>query len=159
MSYYILERTQLLPITLPEAWKFFSAPGNLKHITPAYMGFEVLSDSGSETMYPGQIISYYVKPLFGIKIFWMTEITHVKDQEYFIDEQRFGPYQFWHHTHFFREVPGGVEMRDLVHYRLPFSPIGKLVHTLMVKKQLKQIFDFRNQVLEALFGKFPGQPS
>jgi ligand-binding SRPBCC domain-containing protein len=100
-----------------------------------------------------------VKPLFGIKIFWMTEITHVKNQEYFIDEQRFGPYQFWHHTHFFREVPGGVEMRDLVHYRLPFCPIGKLVHTLMVKKQLKKIFDFRNQVLEARFGKFPGLPS
>jgi ligand-binding SRPBCC domain-containing protein len=118
------------------------------------MGFEVLSDSGSEKMYAGQVITYYVKPLLGLKLFWMTEITHVREQEYFVDEQRFGPYSLWHHTHFFKAVPGGVEMRDLVHYKLPFGFLGRLAHYLFVKKQLHGIFEFRRKVLEDRFGKF-----
>ena len=154
MSYHVLKRTQQLPISITEAWEFFSAPGNLKIITPPYMGFEVISDSDSKKMYAGQIITYYVKPVLNLKMFWMTEITHVKEPEYFIDEQRFGPYQFWHHTHFFREIPGGVEMRDLVHYRLPLGPFGKLMNALLVKKQLAAIFDFRTNVLEERFGKY-----
>jgi ligand-binding SRPBCC domain-containing protein len=103
---YLLERTQTLPVSLEEAWGFFSAPGNLAHITPPEMHFEVLSESGNGKLYPGQIITYYVRPLLGWRFFWMTEITHVRDREYFVDEQRMGPYAFWHHTHFFRSVPG-----------------------------------------------------
>ncbi|MDQ4139864.1 MAG: SRPBCC family protein [Bacteroidota bacterium] len=154
MSHYVLKRTQKLPISLDLAWDFFSSPDNLAEITPPYMGFEVLSNSDSVKMYPGQIITYYVKPLFNIKLFWMTEITHVAEKKYFVDEQRFGPYAMWHHTHFFKEIPGGVEMRDQVHYKLPFGPLGALVHALFVKKQLQGIFAYRHQVLEKRFGKF-----
>lgn len=146
MANYMLKRVQVLPMSLDQAWEFFSNPANLNRITPAYMDFKILSNSG-EKMYPGQIITYKVKPLLGIPIFWMTEITHVKDKEYFIDEQRRGPYAFWHHTHIFKSVPGGVEMTDLVHYRLPFGFIGKLLHRLFVKKQLNSIFDHRLSVL------------
>jgi ligand-binding SRPBCC domain-containing protein len=154
MSNYILKRSQALPITLDEAWDFFSAPGNLKAITPPYMGFEVISDSDSEKMYAGQIITYFVKPVFNFKLFWMTEITHVKEKKYFVDEQRVGPYALWHHTHYFEEIPGGVLMKDLVHYKLPFGVLGKLAHTLFVKGQLEGIFAFRHKVLQERFGKF-----
>jgi ligand-binding SRPBCC domain-containing protein len=152
MSNYILKRSQKLPITLTEAWEFFSAPGNLKVITPPYMGFEVISDSDSQKMYAGQIITYYVKPVFNLKLYWMTEITHVQEKHYFVDEQRIGPYALWHHTHFFEEIPGGVLIKDLVHYKLPFGPLGKLVHSLFVKKQLEDIFTFRQKVLKERFG-------
>ncbi|MGV3640017.1 MAG: SRPBCC family protein [Adhaeribacter sp.] len=151
MSLYLLERTQFLPVSLEEAWAFFSAPGNLAHITPPEMGFEVLSESGTGSIYPGQIITYYVRPLLGLRFFWMTEITHVKDREYFVDEQRAGPYSFWHHTHFFRPVAGGVEMRDQVYYKLPFGLLGKLAHALVVRQKLAAIFDFRYQYLEKRF--------
>ncbi len=151
--YHYIESFQTLPISLDEAWDFFSSPANLSKITPAYMGFEVISNSNSEVMYPGQIITYYVRPVFNMKLFWMTEITHVKDKEYFIDEQRFGPYVLWHHSHFFKAIPGGVEMRDQVYYKLPFGPLGNLAHSLFVKSQLKGIFDYRFKVLEERFGK------
>jgi ligand-binding SRPBCC domain-containing protein len=151
MSVYLLERTQFLPVSLEEAWAFFSAPGNLANITPPEMGFEVLSESGTGSIYPGQIITYYVRPLWGLRFFWMTEITHVRDLEYFVDEQRKGPYAFWHHTHFFRPVPGGVMMQDQVYYQLPFGPLGQLARALVVKKKLEGIFDFRFRYLEKHF--------
>jgi len=154
MSHFLLERTQYLPISLNEAWDFFSSPHNLEKITPPGMGFEVISDSKTQIIYAGQIITYYIRPILNIKLFWMTEITHVAEKKYFVDEQRFGPYVFWHHTHFFKEVPGGVEMRDQVHYKLPFGFLGDIVHRLMVRKQLHGIFDFRYQFLEKHFGKF-----
>lgn len=147
MANYMLKRVQVLPMSLDEAWEFFSNPANLNTITPGYMDFKIRSNSG-EKMYAGQIISYTVKPVFGIPIFWMTEITHVKDKEYFIDEQRRGPYAFWHHTHLFKSIPGGVEMTDLVHYRLPLGILGRLSHRLFVKKQLNSIFDYRFSALE-----------
>ena len=154
MSHFLLERTQYLPISLAEAWDFFSSPHNLAKITPPSMGFEVLSDSNEQKAYAGQIITYYVKPILGIKLFWMTEITHLVDYKYFVDEQRFGPYSFWHHTHFFKEIAGGVEMRDQVHYKLPFGFLGDIVHQLFVKKQLHDIFDFRYKFLEKQYGKY-----
>ena len=157
MSHYSLRREQLLPISITEAWAFFSAPDNLKEITPPYMGFETLSKPEKDYMYAGQIITYYIRPLLGLKLFWMTEITHVSEENYFVDEQRFGPYAFWHHTHFFYPVPGGVKMVDLVHYKLPFGFLGKFAHWLFVKKQLQGIFDFRHQVLLNRFGSFPLQ--
>ena len=153
MFNYSLYRKQLLPITLEQAWEYFSAPGNLQEITPKYMGFTVLSKHKTEKMYPGQIITYHVKPLLGIPLFWMTEITHVRDKEYFVDEQRFGPYNFWHHQHFFTAVEGGVLMEDLLHYKLPLGPLGGIANALFVKKQLEGIFNYRTQVLEAKFGK------
>ena len=153
MSHYTLRREQLLPISLVEAWAFFSAPENLQEITPPYMGFETLTTPESDSMYAGQIISYYIRPLMGIRVFWMTEITHVAEGRYFVDEQRFGPYAFWHHTHFFTPVTGGVLITDVVHYKLPFGIFGRLAHWLFVKEQLAGIFHFRSQVLEQRFGK------
>lgn len=148
MSIYILKRVQVLPTTLDAAWDFFSSPDNLNEITPPYMRFKTRSNSRAGQVFAGQIITYTVRPLLGIPIFWMTEITHVKDREYFIDEQRFGPYAFWHHTHFFKEANGGVEMTDVIHYKLPFGIAGRLGKKL-VQRKLETLFDYRYKVLEA----------
>jgi ligand-binding SRPBCC domain-containing protein len=104
-------------------------------------------------MYAGQIIEYHVKPLLNIPLYWMTEITHVKDQQYFVDEQRFGPYSLWHHQHHFKEVEGGVEMTDIVHYKVPGWFIGDIMNSLYIKNELKSIFDYRFKKVEELFGK------
>lgn len=155
MSVYTLKRVQHLPITLETAWDFFSNPENLKIITPAHMGFQVSSDPEFSTakMYAGQVITYTVKPLLGIPLFWMTEITHVQEGRFFVDEQRVGPYALWHHQHHFKSIAGGVEMTDLVHYRLPLGWLGNFAHWLFVKRQLKAIFDYRWNKLEEMFGK------
>jgi len=150
---YSLRETQFLPISLEKAWDFFSRPDNLQIITPPNMGFKVKGHHKGESMYAGQIIEYTVKPVLGIPLYWMTEITHVKDLEYFVDEQRFGPYTMWHHQHHFKAIDGGVEMSDLVHYKLPFWFLGDIAHALFVKKQLQSIFDFRFKKAEELFGK------
>jgi len=153
MAVYTLERVQRLPISLEEAWAFFSSPLNLREITPSYMRFEVLSDpKWVGKMYPGQIITYTVRPLWGIPLFWMTEITHVREGEFFVDEQRVGPYALWHHQHHFKPIEGGVEMTDLVHYRLPLGILGDLAQRLFVHRQLEEIFDYRYRVLEQRFG-------
>ncbi|HRI58812.1 MAG TPA: SRPBCC family protein [Saprospiraceae bacterium] len=156
MSVYTLKRVQHLPIPLEKAWDFFSSPSNLKEITPPYMGFHVKSDPAFlQKMYAGQIITYTVKPVLGIPLFWMTEITHVEPGQFFVDEQRVGPYSVWHHQHHFRAVGGGVEMTDLVHYKLPLGWLGDIANLLFVRRQLKEIFDYRRNKLEAMFGKMP----
>ena len=151
---YSIKTVQKIPITLTEAWAFFSKPDNLKHITPIDLGFHVTSKHHGETMYAGQIIEYKISPLFGIPLYWMTEITHVADQKYFVDEQRFGPYSLWHHQHHFKTIEGGVEMTDIVHYKLPLFFIGDIAHTLFVKAQLQKIFDYRFDAVEQKFGKW-----
>ncbi len=118
------------------------------------MNFKVLTNSDSERMFAGQIITYQVSPLMGIPMFWMTEITHVREGEYFIDEQRFGPYALWHHKHFFRAIPGGVEMTDYLDYKLPLGFIGSWINTLFVRRQIEQIFTYRTRVLEERFGQY-----
>lgn len=149
-----IRTVQRLPISLNDAWEFFSRPDNLKHITPADMGFDITSQYHGEKMYPGQIIEYKLK-LFGmIKLYWMTEITHVQEKVFFVDEQRFGPYALWHHQHHFTALENGVEMIDTVHYKIPMGPLGSIAHALYVKKQLKHIFDFRFQKVESMFGKY-----
>jgi ligand-binding SRPBCC domain-containing protein len=154
---YVLKFKQNIPVSLDEAWRFFSSPLSLAKITPPEMNFLVTSDYNDDTkMYPGMIITYKISPLFGIKLNWMTEITHVQDHQYFIDEQRFGPYALWHHQHHFKEIPGGVEMTDLLHYAIPYGIIGRLSNTVLVGKQVKKIFDYRVKAVEKLFGKFDG---
>lgn len=149
-----LKRTQHLPITLQQAWDFFSSPNNLKEITPDHMGFLVHTPAEQlEKMYAGQLISYTVKPILGIPIKWTTEITHVEEGKYFVDEQRFGPYKLWHHQHHFEEVNDGVLMTDLVHYMLPLGPLGWIARKLFVKKQLDDIFDYRVEAVNRIFGK------
>ena len=150
---YSLKTVQNIPISLGLAWDFFSRPDNLKEITPAKLGFEIISQHHGEKMYAGQIIEYTVKPILDIPLYWMTEITHVQDKQYFIDEQRFGPYSLWHHQHHFKEIEGGVEMTDIVHYKLPLWFLGDIAQVVMVKKQLKEIFSFRVEAVEKKFGK------
>ena len=151
---YTIKTVQKIPISLAEAWDFFSKPSNLAAITPDNLGFNIISKHHGERMYPGQIIEYSVKPVLGIPLYWMTEITHVEDQKYFVDEQRFGPYSMWHHQHHFKAIEGGVEMTDIVHYKLPLWILGDIAHTLFVKAQLTHIFDYRFTAVENKYGKF-----
>lgn len=143
MAVYSLKAVQQLPVTIDQAWDFFSSPANLQLITPPEMHFKVISLHHGPKIYPGQIIEYKIKPLLGIPVYWMTAITHVQDRQFFVDEQRFGPYSLWHHQHHFRSIPGGVEMTDIIHYKLPLAFVGRLVHWLLVRKKLERIFQFR----------------
>ncbi len=153
MSLHSLKSIQKLPIDLDKAWDFFSSPANLKIITPDYMGFKVTSEGADVKMFPGMIISYIVRPVLHLPMEWVTEITHVREKEYFVDEQRFGPYSLWHHKHFFKPIEGGVEMTDIVHYKIPFGPVGDMADKIFVRKKLQEIFNYRTQKLTELFGK------
>lgn len=156
MRSYHLSFKQQLPISVTEAWDFFSSPMNLARITPKEMAFTVTSDPALlETMYAGMIITYKVSPLLGIKINWMTEITQVEEEQYFIDEQRFGPYKFWHHQHHFKAIAGGTEMSDILTYGLPMGILGNIANSVFVANKLQQIFNFRKQKVVELFGDYP----
>ena len=150
---YSLKALQRIPMTIDDAWDFFSNPANLTSITPDDMSFKIISLHHGALMYPGQIIEYKLRPLLGIPFYWMTEITHVGDKKCFVDEQRFGPFGLWHHQHHFREIEGGVEMTDIVHYKLPLWFLGDIAHALFVKKKLRKVFDHRSSEIEKLFGK------
>ncbi|MDB3906567.1 SRPBCC family protein [Crocinitomicaceae bacterium] len=149
---YSLHTEQFLPITLDEAWHFFSTPQNLQKLTPGDLDFKITSPKMGG-VYQGQMITYNIKifPVFPTK--WVTEITSVEDRKYFIDEQRFGPYKLWHHQHHFKEVKGGVIMNDIIHFKLPFSLLAPLAYKLFVKKKLREIFTFRMEVLDDLIAK------
>jgi ligand-binding SRPBCC domain-containing protein len=153
MKIYRFHKKQNLPITKAQAWDFLSDPKNLKTITPEYMGFNILSGA-DRPMFAGQIIQYIVTPILGIKTKWVTEITHVKEGEYFVDEQRFGPYALWHHKHFIKAIDGGVEMEDIIDYKVPMGVLGQLMHPILVKPKLEEIFNHRTVKLEELFGKY-----
>jgi ligand-binding SRPBCC domain-containing protein len=153
MKLHLLEARQNLPVPIREAWEFFADARNLARITPPSLGFEV-TRLPEERMYAGMIITYRVRPLFGVAVTWVTEITHVDEPHRFVDEQRFGPYRFWHHQHLFREIDGGVEARDVVHYALP--PGGGPVARMLVAPRLREIFAFRRGVLEETFGAWKG---
>jgi len=148
---YRLSSKQKIPISVDEAWEFLSNPKNLKTITPNYMSFDIISGD-DKPMFAGQIIQYIVTPVLGIKTNWVTEITHVHDKKYFVDEQRFGPYALWHHKHFVKPIDGGVEMEDIIDYKVPFGFIGKMVHPILVKPKLTEIFNYRTHKLIELFG-------
>jgi ligand-binding SRPBCC domain-containing protein len=151
MKIHLLKRKQFVNISIERAWQFFSSPLNLRSITPDYMGFEI-NDKIEDKMYPGQIISYIVKPIFNLPLTWVTEITHVNEPYYFVDEQRFGPYKFWHHKHFINEVNGGVELIDIVHYGLHFGLLGNIANSLIVKKKIVEIFVYREKKINEIFG-------
>jgi ligand-binding SRPBCC domain-containing protein len=151
MHVYRLERKILLPIGIEEAWEFFSTPENLNLLTPDDLQFEILTDVAGQKMYPGMIINYKVSPFAGIKFNWTTEISHCRTNEYFVDEQRFGPYAFWHHQHHFEEQSGKVLMTDIVHYALPLGFLGRIAHALFVRKKLQHIFDYRSKKVTELW--------
>ena len=146
-----LQRIQRIPVSRREAWEFFSSPKNLKDITPSYLGFDIISEL-PEKIYPGMIISYRIKPLLGIPVKWVTEISHVKEEELFVDNQLSGPYKLWHHQHHFSDIPGGTEMKDILHYSLPLGLAGKIIRQTFIKNRLEEIFDYRYKILQEKFG-------
>lgn len=152
MKVYTLNFKQEIPVSLAEAWDFFSSPLNLAKITPKEMGFQITSDfTAGDKMYDGMLISYKVSPLFGIKLDWMTEITAVSEGKYFIDEQKCGPFKIWHHEHHFEETSAGVLMRDKLIYAMPFGIVGTLANNLIAGKKVKEIFRHREEVIKTLF--------
>lgn len=152
MKIYRLEQKQILPITKTDCWKFFSDPRNLEKITPPDMHFAIKSELPT-AMHAGQIITYKINILPGVKLNWVTEITHVIENKYFVDEQRFGPYKFWHHQHFFNEVENGMEVQDIVHYVIPLGILGRLANRLFIRSRLNKIFLYRKNFLTNYFIK------
>ena len=153
MKVYTKEYKTFLPLNIEEAWDFFSSPRNLAKITPEHMGFIITSKFNDEKMYPGMLITYKVSPLMGIQMDWCTEITHVIDKKYFVDEQRFGPYAMWHHQHHFKIVDGGIEMTDIVNYAVPMGILGRMMNSIMISNEIEKIFSFREKKIKELFFK------
>ena len=151
MGFYQIKQTQHFNNTVDELWEFISSPKNLKLITPDYMGFDIITEDLPDKMYEGMIIAYKVSPLLGIKTTWVTEITHVEDKKYFVDEQRVGPYKMWHHQHFLEATSTGTLMYDIVSYQPPFGILGMMANQLIIKNKLKEIFSYRAKVLKELF--------
>ncbi len=150
MSVHTLKRKQELPISIKQSWEFFSDPNNLKLITPPSLGLEITSEIETE-IYEGMIITYKVKPVPGITTTWVTEITHINKPHFFIDVQRIGPYKLWHHQHFFNESDNGTVAEDLIHYAVPFGPLGNLLNSIYIRGNLDNIFNYRNEVLNSIF--------
>ena len=154
MGFYQFIKKQVITATLDEVWDFISSPANLKEITPKSMGFDITSGGLPAKMYPGMIIAYKVKPLASIPVTWVTEITHIEEKRFFIDEQRIGPYAFWHHQHFIEKTEEGVLMTDIVSYKPPLLFLGSIANTLLIRRKLEHIFNYRKHVLEQ---KFPAR--
>jgi ligand-binding SRPBCC domain-containing protein len=149
MKLHRIHRKQVIPISMSEAWEFFSNPVNLSKLTPPWLNLKVISDI-PKSMHSGMIISYRITPMASISVLWISEITHVEAPIYFVDEQRLGPFRFWHHQHMFREVGRNVEIQDIVHYAMPLGPIGEMVYSVSVHKKVDSIFDFRQKALERM---------
>ena len=154
MPVYTLHQKIKIPSTIEKVWEFISDPANLKKITPPYMGFDITTKGLPSKMYAGMIIHYQVSPLMGIKTTWVTEITQVSNMNYFVDEQRVGPYRMWHHQHFIEPINGGVLMTDIVDHQPPLGILGAAANFLLIRKKLNEIFDFRTLKIEEYFGKF-----
>ncbi len=150
MKIFQIKSKKILNISLDKSWDFFSNPSNLPKITPPWLNLKLTSDL-PDKMYAGMLITYKVYSFPGIPISWVTEITQVKEKNFFIDEQRFGPYKFWHHQHHFRDANEGIEMEDIVTYALPFDPLSRPVNTLTIGRKVKEIFKYREEVLSQIF--------
>jgi ligand-binding SRPBCC domain-containing protein len=152
MGFYSIKTEQFINADIDKLWAFFSNPANLAILTPEELNFVTTSES-EDRIYAGQIITYTIRPLLGIKLKWMTEITHVHNKSLFVDEQRAGPYKLWHHQHHFILQSDRVLMKDIVHYSLPFGFLGKIAHYLFVRKKLEHIFKYRREKIDVLFNK------
>ena len=148
---HYLHREQIIPAPVEKVWEYFCDPKNLNEITPPDMNFEIIQ-GGTVKMYEGQIIEYRVEFLRGVRSLWLTEIAHVRDGEYFVDEQRVGPYRFWYHEHIFEKIEYGTKMTDRVTYVVPFGILGDILNTVWISRRLKNIFDFRMKKIIELFG-------
>lgn len=151
MSFYQFKREQLINTSVDELWDFISTPKNLSRITPPEMCFEIINSDIPDKIYSGMIICYNVRPFLGIKTKWVTEITHLKEKAYFVDEQRVGPYSIWHHQHIIREENNGVFMQDIISYSPPLSILGTIANRLFIEKKLNEIFDYREKVINSFF--------
>jgi ligand-binding SRPBCC domain-containing protein len=150
---YCIKTVLQVKSDLKTVWDFYSTPSNLSQVTPDNIGFKMLSEL-PESMYVGMVLRYRISPIARIPMQWATEITHIEPYKYFVDHQLEGPYKIWHHQHHFREIEGGVEIEDIVHYALPLGPLGTLAHHLFVKKQIQSIFQHREQTTNKIFGRF-----
>ena len=151
MAVHTLQARQVLASSRQAAWQFFSDPRNLSRITPPDLGFEILTPDLPPHIHPGLMIAYRVRPLLGLRVTWLTEITHVDEGVRFVDEQRLGPYKLWHHEHAFRELgPDRVEMQDRITYVLPFGALGDLMDAWLVRPRLNRIFAFRELSVQTL---------
>ncbi|MFO7614007.1 MAG: SRPBCC family protein [Bacteroidales bacterium] len=151
MAFHQLIKKQFVPASVEQVWDFISSPKNLKEITPEHMGFDIISENLPEKMYAGMIITYKVRPLFGIPMTWVTEITHVEDKRYFVDEQRVGPYSIWHHQHLIEPHENGVMMTDIVSYKPPLGFLGSIANVLLIRRQLEGIFAYREKAMQMRF--------
>jgi ligand-binding SRPBCC domain-containing protein len=151
MGFFQFKKTQIIKRPVDEVWDFISNPTNLKVITPDYMGFDITSDNLPDKMYEGMIISYKVSPFLGIKTTWVTEITHIREGSYFVDEQRSGPYKMWHHQHFLEKVPEGTLMKDIISYKPPMGILGDIANRLLINRKLTDIFEYRYKEVDLLF--------
>lgn len=154
MYTYYYRTEQFLPIDINKAWDFFSSAKNLALITPPELDFKILTSLDEKAVYEGMLIEYRVKPLFHISMYWQTEICKVAYPSYFTDRQLKGPYKLWEHTHTFISKVEGVLMKDEVKYELPFGFIGKLMHSLIVRKKIEDIFIYRKNVLNEIFTNY-----
>lgn len=151
MAFYQFQREQYINASIDELWDFISSPKNLREITPKKMGFEIRTLNLPDKIYEGMIISYIVRPLFGIPTKWVTEITHIRDRSYFVDEQRVGPYKLWHHQHIILPKNNGALMKDIVSYQPPMGLFGRIANTLVIRNTLDEIFDYRTKALEKMY--------
>lgn len=157
MAPHSLKMVQKIPAGIGEVWELFSSPGNILKLTPEYMALRIISGGGYPVIFAGQIIAYTVKPLWGMPIHWVTEIKEVYPGKFFMDAQKKGPFRFWEHQHYFKEIDGGVEMTDRLRYQNPLGMLGKMANTLLVKKRLRQLFEYRYRQVETIFGTWKNQ--
>jgi ligand-binding SRPBCC domain-containing protein len=157
MAAHSLKMTQNIPAGIGEVWELFSNPHNLLQLTPPYMAMKITSAGDHATLFPGQLISYRLKPLWGLPVQWTTEIKAVEFERSFIDAQKKGPYRLWEHQHFFKAIEGGVAMTDHVTYLNPMGIGGRMMNGLFIRRQLRRIFEYRYRQVEKIFGEWPGQ--
>ncbi|PID60446.1 MAG: hypothetical protein CR986_04100 [Ignavibacteriae bacterium] len=151
MAFYQLKKEQFIKASIEDIWEFISSPQNLKKITPQNMGFDIRTSDLPDKIYEGMIISYTVRPLLGIPTNWVTEITHVREKSYFVDEQRVGPYKMWHHQHIILPAEDGVLMKDIVSYQPPLALLGRIANASVIKNKLDKIFNYRTLMIDKIF--------
>jgi len=144
--------TQKIPAGIDEVWDFFSNPENLVKITPEEMHMRILNKEDVGSLYPGMTISYKLYPFFDFPVRWSTEIQTVDRPHEFSDEQKSGPYEFWRHRHLFSELPDGVEMTDIIEYKIPFGFFGEMLDNLLIQSRLEYVFSYRRKKIEEIFG-------
>ncbi len=146
-------KKQLIKTDIENLWDFMSSPKNLDRITPKEMKFNIKSKNKDQKMYEGMIITYTVTPLLNIPLNWVTEITHIKKNKYFVDEQRLGPYKMWHHEHIFEEKEDGILMTDIITYAPPMGVLGDIANKLFINKKVHNIFNYRKKIIDQIFNK------